>query len=66
MAYPSEKELHHPSSQPVVKEEILDETEIENQPQSPTDTTRKEAEVIPDPGSCSHQGKSRKLTWNAF
>ena len=56
VAYPSEKELRHPPLQTVVKEEILDETEIEkieNQPQSPTDTTHKEAEVVPDPGTCS-------------
>ena len=61
VAYPSEKELRHPPSQPVVKEEILDEAENENQPQSPTDTTRTEAEVIPDLGSCSPPKKKQKI-----
>ena len=61
VAYPSEKELCHPPSQPVLKEEIVDETKIENQSQSPTDTTRKEAEVIPDLGSCSPPRKKQKI-----
>ena len=44
-----------------MKEEILDETEIENQLQSRTDTTRTEPEVIPDPGSSSPPKKKQKI-----